>query len=64
MKFLIVHCYSAEKKIDKQELMFLVTDGVGLKNDVLNPGPNWLKDKNWNEICLLDKLTEFHGKYR
>lgn len=44
--------------------MFLVTDGIGLKNEVLNPGPNWLHDKSWNEICLLDELTEFHGKYR
>jgi len=41
-----------------------VTDGIGLKNEVLNPGPNWLHDKSWNEICLLDELTEFHGKYR
>lgn len=52
---------SAEKKIDKQELMFLITGGVGLKNDIPNPGPNWLLNKNWDEICRLDELNTYHG---
>lgn len=52
---------SAEKKIDKQELMFLLTGGVGLKNDVPNPGSDWLLDKSWDEICRMDELAAFKG---
>jgi len=64
MTFNNVNCYSAENKIDKEELMFLMTDGIGLKNNVLNPGPNWFHDKSWNEICLLDELNAYHGIHR
>lgn len=41
--------------------MFLITGGVGLKNNIPNPGPNWLLNKNWDEICRLDELNTFHG---
>lgn len=57
------YIYSAEEKIIKQELMFLLTGGVGLKNNVPNPGPDWLLDKNWDEICRLDELHAFKGTY-
>lgn len=53
---------SSEKKIDKQELMFLLTGGVGLQNNIPNPAPNWLLDKSWDEICRLDDLNTYHGK--
>uniref|UniRef100_A0A2S2QQU5 Dynein heavy chain 7, axonemal n=1 Tax=Sipha flava TaxID=143950 RepID=A0A2S2QQU5_9HEMI len=51
----------SEKKIDKQELMFLMTGGVGLKNNIPNPASNWLQDKNWDELCRLDELNTFKG---
>jgi len=55
-------CYfRAENKIDKQELMFLMTGGVGLKNDVPNPAPDWLLGKSWDEICRLDEINTFKG---
>lgn len=55
--------YSAENKIDKQELSFLITGGVGLKNNVPNPGPSWLLDKSWDEICRLNDLNTFNGAH-
>lgn len=43
--------------------MFLKTDGVGLKNIISNPCPDWLLDKSWNELCRLDKLNAYNGSY-
>ncbi|VVC38423.1 Dynein heavy chain, coiled coil stalk,P-loop containing nucleoside triphosphate hydrolase,Dynein heavy [Cinara cedri] len=51
----------AEKKIDKEELMFLLTGGVGLKNSIPNPVPDWLLDKSWDEMCRLNELKTYHG---
>lgn len=59
-----VDCYSAEKKIDKQELIFLMTDVIGMENNVPNPGHDWFHDKSWDEICRLDELNAYHGKHR
>jgi len=42
--------------------MFLITDGIGLKNNVVNPAPSWFHDRSWNEICLLDELNAYRGK--
>lgn len=42
--------------------MFLVTGGVGLKENIPNPVSNWLPDKNWDEICRLDELNAFTGE--
>lgn len=53
--------YSAENKIDKQELIFLMTGGVSIKNNIPNPGPNWLLNKSWDEICCLDELIAYNG---
>lgn len=64
MTFNNVQCYSAENKINKEELMFLMTDGIDLKNNVPNPGSNWFHDKSWNEICLLDELDAYHGIHK
>lgn len=38
-----------------------MTGGVGLKNDVPNPGSDWLLDKSWDEICRMDELAAFKG---
>ncbi|VVC44482.1 Dynein heavy chain, domain-2,Dynein heavy chain domain,Dynein heavy chain, P-loop containing D4 domain,P- [Cinara cedri] len=51
----------ADNKINKEELMFLRTDGVDVKNTFPNPGPDWLLDKSWNEICRLDQLNAYNG---
>lgn len=56
-----VQNFRAENKIDKQELMFLMTGGVGLKNDFPNPGSDWLSGKSWDEICRLDDINTFKG---
>lgn len=61
MRFTDVRYFSAEKKIDKQELMFLLTGGVGLKNNIPNPASNWLLNKSWDEICRLDELESYKG---
>lgn len=57
------YCYRTEKKIDKQELIFLMTGGVGVENNIPNPGLDWLLDKNWDEICRLNELNAFNGIY-
>uniref|UniRef100_A0A8D2NKF8 Dynein axonemal heavy chain 12 n=1 Tax=Zonotrichia albicollis TaxID=44394 RepID=A0A8D2NKF8_ZONAL len=41
----------ANKEIEHQEFMFLLTGGVGLKNEHKNPDPSWLSDKSWDELC-------------
>lgn len=41
--------------------MFLMSGGVGVENNVPNPGSGWLLDKNWDEICRLDDLNAFNG---
>jgi len=61
MRFSDVHYFSSKKKIDKQELMFLSTGGVGLKNNIPNPAPDWLLNKSWDEICRLDELKSYKG---
>jgi len=38
-----------------------MTGGVGLENDVPNPGPDWLLGKSWDEICRLDDINTFKG---
>ncbi|XP_039551458.1 dynein heavy chain 12, axonemal [Passer montanus] len=46
----------ANKEIEHQEFMFLLTGGVGLKNEHKNPDPSWLSDKSWDELC---RASEF-----
>uniref|UniRef100_A0A803V8V9 Dynein axonemal heavy chain 12 n=1 Tax=Ficedula albicollis TaxID=59894 RepID=A0A803V8V9_FICAL len=41
----------ANNEIEHQEFMFLLTGGVGLKNEHKNPDPSWLSDKSWDELC-------------
>lgn len=38
-----------------------MTDGISVKNIIPNPGPNWLLDKSWDEICRLDELNAYNG---
>uniref|UniRef100_A0A8D2PY76 Dynein axonemal heavy chain 12 n=1 Tax=Zosterops lateralis melanops TaxID=1220523 RepID=A0A8D2PY76_ZOSLA len=44
-------CNLANKEMEHQEFMFLLTGGVGLKNEHKNPDPSWLSDKSWDELC-------------
>ncbi|XP_021930622.1 dynein heavy chain 12, axonemal isoform X3 [Zootermopsis nevadensis] len=48
-------------KLDKSELKFFLTEGVGLENEIPNPDPSWLTGKIWDEICHLDDLPAFSG---
>ncbi|XP_040850987.1 dynein heavy chain 12, axonemal [Ochotona curzoniae] len=51
----------AKKEIEYQELMFLLTGGVSLRNAEKNPDPTWLPDKSWEEICRVSELPAFRG---
>ncbi|KAF4799422.1 Dynein heavy chain 7, axonemal [Turdus rufiventris] len=51
----------ANNEIEHQEFMFLLTGGVGLKNEHKNPDPSWLSDKSWDEIC---RASEFPAMKR
>ncbi|XP_065142099.1 dynein axonemal heavy chain 12-like [Paramisgurnus dabryanus] len=51
----------ARKEIEYSDLMFLLTGGVGLQNNVPNPDPSWLPDKSWDEICRANDLPGLQG---
>lgn len=52
----------ANNEINKEELVFFLTGGIGLANTVKNPAENWLVDKSWDEICRAnDTLFSFQG---
>lgn len=40
-----------------------MTGGISVKNNIPNPGPNWLLDKSWDEICRLDELNAYNGLF-
>lgn len=48
--------YRAKNEIERQEFMFLLTAGVGLKNKYKNPDPSWLPDKSWDELCRASEI--------
>uniref|UniRef100_A0A8C2TNX8 Dynein axonemal heavy chain 12 n=1 Tax=Coturnix japonica TaxID=93934 RepID=A0A8C2TNX8_COTJA len=63
----------AKNEIERQEFMFLLTAGVGLKNEFKNPDPSWLTDKSWDELCRaseipalkeLSNITENTGEWK
>uniref|UniRef100_A0A8C9MKD6 Dynein axonemal heavy chain 12 n=1 Tax=Serinus canaria TaxID=9135 RepID=A0A8C9MKD6_SERCA len=54
-------CNLANNEIQHQEFMFLLTGGVGLKNEHKNPDPSWLSDKSWDELC---RASEFPAMER
>uniref|UniRef100_A0A8B9ZYI3 Dynein axonemal heavy chain 12 n=1 Tax=Anas zonorhyncha TaxID=75864 RepID=A0A8B9ZYI3_9AVES len=51
----------AKNEIERQEFMFLLTGGVGLKNKYKNPDPSWLPDKSWDEICRASEIPALKG---
>ncbi|XP_010215324.1 PREDICTED: dynein heavy chain 12, axonemal [Tinamus guttatus] len=51
----------AKNEIERQEFMFLLTGGVGLKNQYKNPDPSWLPDKSWDELCRANEIPAFKG---
>uniref|UniRef100_A0A8C3NL73 Dynein axonemal heavy chain 12 n=1 Tax=Geospiza parvula TaxID=87175 RepID=A0A8C3NL73_GEOPR len=54
-------CNLLINEIQHQEFMFLLTGGVGLKNEHKNPDPSWLSDKSWDELC---RASEFPAMER
>jgi hypothetical protein len=57
-----VFIFSSAGKLDKGELMFFLTDGVVLQNEIPNPDPSWLTKTMWNKICHLDSQPAFSGE--
>uniref|UniRef100_A0A8B9ERX1 Dynein axonemal heavy chain 12 n=1 Tax=Anser cygnoides TaxID=8845 RepID=A0A8B9ERX1_ANSCY len=51
----------AKNEIERQEFMFLLTGGVGLKNKYKNPDPSWLPDKSWDELCRASEIPALKG---
>ena len=47
--------------MNRDEFMFFLTGGIGLDNKLKNPGPQWLSDKSWDEICRMCDLKAFKG---
>lgn len=57
---LAVNLRMASGLVDSAELRFLLTGGVAVgDNRNANPAPQWLSEKAWTEICLLDDLPAF-----
>jgi dynein heavy chain len=46
------------EKINMEEWVFFLTGGVSLDNPFKN-NTSWLPNKNWDELCRLDKLHKF-----
>ena len=46
--------------LEKGDLRFLLTGGVGMENPNKNP-TSWLADKGWDELCRLDEIEPFSG---
>uniref|UniRef100_A0A8C2TNL6 Dynein axonemal heavy chain 12 n=1 Tax=Coturnix japonica TaxID=93934 RepID=A0A8C2TNL6_COTJA len=53
----------AKNEIERQEFMFLLTAGVGLKNEFKNPDPSWLTDKSWDESNITENTGEWKKIY-
>ena len=53
----VVGCRS-QGKLQQLEFKFLLTGGVGLENELKNPGTGWLADKSWDELCRLCEMTD------
>uniref|UniRef100_A0A6P7FR39 Dynein heavy chain 7, axonemal-like n=1 Tax=Diabrotica virgifera virgifera TaxID=50390 RepID=A0A6P7FR39_DIAVI len=51
----------AQKKLEENEFLFLLTGGVGGETTTPNPCPTWLLDRSWNEICRLEDIPAFKG---
>jgi dynein heavy chain len=62
--FSLVQCSNimkARNEISDEDLMFFLTGGVGLDNNIPNPDRSWLTEKSWDEICRMSDLTAFAG---
>ncbi|XP_034028529.1 dynein heavy chain 12, axonemal [Thalassophryne amazonica] len=51
----------AKGQIEYAEFMFLLTGGVGLQNNIVNPDPSWLQDRSWDELCRASELSGLQG---
>lgn len=60
---LCIGILTARGEMDQTLLSFFLTGGVGLDNPHVNPAPDWLTEKSWNEIVRaesLDALQNLH----
>lgn len=49
----------AKEEINRDEIMFFLTGGIALGNELENPASSWLSDKSWDEICRVGTLRSF-----
>ena len=47
--------------LQQNELMFLLTGGVGLDNPIANPDPEWVQKSSWDELCRLKDMDGFES---
>jgi len=54
---------NSKQQLDMQEWAFLLTGGVGVKAESVdpNPAPEWLSEKSWGEILRVSSLPNFNG---
>ena len=58
---LCANLMKSRDSLDQNELMFLLTGGVGLDNPIPNPDPDWVQKASWDELCRLKDMDGFDG---
>jgi len=58
---LCTNLMKSRNAMDQNELMFLLTGGVGLDNPLKNPDPTWVQKSTWDELCRLTDVAGFEG---
>lgn len=47
--------------MNREEILFFLTGGLGLKPEIPNPDPSWISEKMWGELCVIVQLDVFKG---